>query len=81
MSVPEGYKGITVSEHKKPDTETEKRNLYVTGKFSTFTYWNYDKVPSDSDAITKALEWIDIAKAVSICNILLKLIFKKFTYK
>lgn len=65
MTVPEGYKGVTLSEHKKPDSETEDRSLHVTGAFSQFTYWNFDKIPSDSDALKRALDWIDIAKVVS----------------
>lgn len=51
-------------ENKKTDTEKE-RNLYCTGTFSQFTYWNYDRIPSKNDALAAALDWVDVAKAVS----------------
>lgn len=53
------------TETKKVDTETKERNLYCTGTFSQFTYWNYDRIPSKNDALAAALDWVDIAKAVS----------------
>lgn len=63
--MPKGYSGITFFEYKKPDTEDVERNIYSNGKFSEFTYWNYDKIPSKNDALAAALDWIDIAEAVS----------------
>ncbi|XP_012272325.1 ribonuclease H2 subunit C isoform X2 [Orussus abietinus] len=62
--VPEGYKGITFYERKKPECEGKERHLYCTGSFSQFTYWNYDKIPSKNDALAGALDWIDIAEAL-----------------
>lgn len=56
---------MTFVENKKADTEDKNRNLYCTENFSQFTYWNYDKVPSKNDALVAALDWIDIAEAVS----------------
>lgn len=64
IQIPNGYKGITFFEHKKPDAENMQRNLYSTGVFSEFTYWNYDKVPSKNDTLIAALDWIDIAEAL-----------------
>lgn len=52
-------------ENKKADAENKSRNLYCTGTFSRFTYWNYDRIPSKNDALAAALDWIDIAEAVS----------------
>lgn len=68
VSVPEGYKGLTFFEYKKPHNDDEERNIYSTGKFDKFTYWNYDKIPSANDSLISALNWIDIAEAVS-CNV------------
>lgn len=65
ITIPSGYKGITFLERKKPEVENVERNLYSTGTFSSFTYWNYDKLPSKNDALAAALDWIDIAEAVS----------------
>lgn len=65
MTVPAEYKGMTFMENKKTDAEGKNRNLYCTGTFSQFTYWNYDRIPSKNDALSAALDWIDIADAVS----------------
>ncbi|XP_029165484.1 ribonuclease H2 subunit C [Nylanderia fulva] len=64
VTVPAGYKGMTFMENKKADVENKSRNLYCTGTFSEFTYWNYDRIPSKNDALAAALDWIDIAKAL-----------------
>lgn len=56
---------MTFVENKKTDSESKNRNLYCTGTFSQFTYWNYDRIPSKNDAFSAALDWIDIADAVS----------------
>lgn len=53
------------TENKKADAENKERNLYCTGTFSKFTYWNYDRIPSKNDALAAALDWVDVAKAVS----------------
>lgn len=66
VTVPVGYKGMVFMEKKrKTDPEGKKRNLHCTGTFSQFTYWNYDRIPSENDAFSAALDWIDIADAVS----------------
>lgn len=64
ISVPKGYTGMTFFEYKKPETDEAERNIYATGSFTEFTYWNYDKIPSKNDAFISALDWIDIAEAV-----------------
>lgn len=72
VKVPEGYKGITFYEENKPEDPKIKRDLVSTGGFTNFTYWNYDKLPSKNDAIISALNWIDIAEAVSLFKIFLQ---------
>ncbi|GAB1865787.1 Ribonuclease H2 subunit C [Camponotus japonicus] len=62
--VPAGYKGIMFMENKKTDAENKIRNLYCTGTFSQFTYWNYDRIPSKNDSLVAALDWIDIAEVL-----------------
>ncbi|XP_033191794.1 ribonuclease H2 subunit C [Bombus vancouverensis nearcticus] len=64
ITLPSGYKGITFVEHKKPEVEHVERNLYFTGAFSHFTYWNYDKLPSKNDSLAAVMDWIDIAEAL-----------------
>lgn len=63
ITIPSGYKGLTFAENKK-DNESKKQNLYCTGNFSQFTYWNYDRIPSKNDAVAAALDWIDISEAL-----------------
>lgn len=64
VAVPAEYKGMIFMENKKADVENKERNLYCTGTFSQFTYWNYDRIPSKNDAFAAALDWVDIAKVL-----------------
>jgi Ribonuclease H2 non-catalytic subunit (Ylr154p-like) len=47
------------------DSDASERKLDVTHKFTELTYWNLDKIPSSDDKIIGAMQWIDIAHAVS----------------
>nr|CAH7712545.1 unnamed protein product [Callosobruchus chinensis] len=64
VPIPEGYVGLVLHESIKPSTDKEERKFRITNTFSNITFWNWDKVPSKNDSITKALEWIDIAEAL-----------------
>ncbi|XP_011630478.1 LOW QUALITY PROTEIN: ribonuclease H2 subunit C [Pogonomyrmex barbatus] len=64
ITVPAEYKGMMFMQNKKADIENKERNLYCTGIFSQFTYWNYDRIPSKNDALAAAFDWIDIAKVL-----------------
>ncbi|XP_036148819.1 uncharacterized protein LOC105833460 [Monomorium pharaonis] len=64
VTIPAEYRGIILMENKKINTETKERNLYCTGTFSKFTYWNYDRIPSKNDTLVAALDWVDIAKVL-----------------
>lgn len=65
LGLPEGYVGVVLHESVKPETEKCERKFYVTYKFSKIHYWNWDKAPSDNDSIVQALQWMDIAEAVT----------------
>ncbi|XP_017050003.1 uncharacterized protein LOC108094073 [Drosophila ficusphila] len=65
LKVPEGYRGLVLQETEKPISESYDRQLRLTGVFDEFTYWNYDKVPSNSDAYRQALLLVDVTKALS----------------
>lgn len=65
VSAPENYKGVILQETIKPLTEKQQRKFYVTKNFNQITFWNWDKKPSKNDTFQQALEWIDIAEAVS----------------
>lgn len=43
----------------------QDRVMKATHKFSQFTYWNLETPTSNNDAIVKAMQWINIASAVS----------------
>lgn len=66
MKNPEGYVGLVLHESVKPSTDKEDRKFYVVHNFDSMVYWNWDKTPSKNDAIDQALDWIDIAEAVSM---------------
>ncbi|XP_022231816.2 ribonuclease H2 subunit C [Drosophila obscura] len=65
IQVPEGYKGLVLQETEKPLNESADRQLRLTGVFDEFTYWNYDKVPSNGDPYRQALLMADVAQALS----------------
>lgn len=74
-NIPEVYEGLILHESNKTLSEDTDRNLHLKGAFNKITYWNWDKVPSKNDAFDQALDWIDIAEAVSNFNIPIKYIF------
>lgn len=63
---------MILHESVKP-VANEDRKFYMTHKFNSLTYWNWDKVPSKNDAIYQALDWIDIANAVSFIYLKIEL--------
>lgn len=65
MELPKDYVGVVLHENIRPVTDKEERRVYLIHKFNSFRYWNWDKVPSKNDVFLKALDWIDIAEAVS----------------
>lgn len=65
VKLPNNFQGIVLREEEKLQIESSERDLKFGGKFSEFTYWNYDKNPSENDAYRKALHWMKVAEAVS----------------
>lgn len=57
--------GVVLREQGSAVTEDQDRLLRVDQRFTSFTSWNLDKPPSADDKLNKAMQWIDIAKAVS----------------
>lgn len=53
IQLPENYKGLVLNKDSK-----------LEGKFQEFTYWNWDELPSDEDSVVKALQWINVSKAI-----------------
>lgn len=46
--------------------EGQDRNLTLTSRFDSFSYWNWNKIPSRSDPLISALDWLDVTQAVLI---------------
>lgn len=44
--------------------ENVSRRIHVIGQFKEFHYWNLDRETSEDDDVTKAMNWIDLAKVV-----------------
>lgn len=62
--MPESHRGIAFQEDQRPLDENAERTLKVAGIFNEFTYWNYDKQPSDNDKLKQAMLWNNLAEAV-----------------
>lgn len=62
--IPDGFKGIVVTEMKKPLTDIEERNLVVSKKFDKITYWNWDCFPVNNDSINQSMDWLTLSKMV-----------------
>lgn len=51
-------------ETKRPLSADEDRNFSFAGAFKQFTYWNYDKIPTKNDPLEKALDWMELSRAL-----------------
>ena len=40
----------------------DERTMRAVKKTSGFTYWNYDRNPTDEDPMAKAMQWVELAK-------------------
>jgi hypothetical protein len=70
---------VVLREQGSAVTEDQDRMLRVDQKFTSFTAWNLDKPPSGDDKLVKALQWIHVAKAVSVFLFLIVLWGKMLT--
>uniref|UniRef100_A0A1B0CN67 Putative ribonuclease h2 non-catalytic subunit n=1 Tax=Lutzomyia longipalpis TaxID=7200 RepID=A0A1B0CN67_LUTLO len=59
FALPDTHRGLVLTSSKS-DSSTMK----VSGQFEAFTYWNYDMNPSKNDALTQAMDWLDISEAL-----------------
>ncbi|XP_055625112.1 uncharacterized protein LOC129767886 [Toxorhynchites rutilus septentrionalis] len=64
FTLPEGHTAVIFQETQKPLSAEEDRNFSFAGAFQKFTYWNYDKIPSKSDPLVKALDWMQLSQAL-----------------
>lgn len=64
FKVPETHCGVIFQENNRPLDQNADRTFKARGIFNEFTYWNYDKKPSDNDKLKQCLAWNDFAKVV-----------------
>lgn len=60
--LPDNYIGSVV----KKSTDKKSGNDTITDikKLDEFTYWNWDQIPSKNDPIVKAIQWLEVSKAI-----------------
>ncbi|XP_073995054.1 ribonuclease H2 subunit C [Rhodnius prolixus] len=64
IKVPENYRGMIFRELENEGIEGQDRNLTLTSRFDSFSYWNWNKIPSRSDPLISALDWLDVTQAI-----------------
>lgn len=64
FNVPETYRGVVFQEDQRPLDENAERTFKAAAVFNEFTYWNYDKQPSENDKLKQALTWNNFAEAL-----------------
>jgi len=69
QEIPEGYNGYLLreEEHQRDAQEKDEhnnKNWNNVGKFSQFTYWMREDVPSQGDSIQRCLNWLPLAAAI-----------------
>ncbi|CRK89229.1 CLUMA_CG002988, isoform A [Clunio marinus] len=63
IDLPDNMQGLVLRENEKLQMNAE-RELKFGGKFDKFTYWNYDKNPSENDSYRKAMHWLKVSEAL-----------------
>lgn len=46
----------------------QDRTVMVTSVFDKMTYWNLETLPNPDDRIVMAMDWTELAEAVSLCS-------------
>ena len=58
--IQDGYTGIVVEGGKTGLLEDADKDMRVTRSFNQMIYWNYDRVPGNTDTLQEALQWIEV---------------------
>lgn len=66
LKLPDGFAGHVLD---KPGGNAAfgklgAKSATIAKHFDTFTYWNWDELPSKDDSVVKALGWLNVAKAI-----------------
>lgn len=65
VKLPVNFQGIVFRENEQLKIEEAERELKFGGKFDSFTYWNYDRNPTENDAYKKLTHYLQTSEAVS----------------
>nr|CAG4636654.1 EOG090X0IC1 [Eubosmina coregoni] len=61
--VTDSFTGLTVIS-KMPLTDMEKKCVLVNNTFKEFTYWNWDYIPTETDPMQQAIDWLSLAEVI-----------------
>nr|XP_018912765.1 PREDICTED: uncharacterized protein LOC109041060 [Bemisia tabaci] len=64
INLPDSHCGVVFLETLKPKSLKAERKFHAIRNFRSFTYWNWDKLPSKNDPLMSALDWLDISEAI-----------------
>ena len=62
--LPDGCKGLIVSQARPPEGKQITNYAKVTGEMDSITRWSHDDHPTDADQLPRALKWFPIAAAL-----------------
>ncbi|XP_062855978.1 ribonuclease H2 subunit C [Trichomycterus rosablanca] len=64
VQLPQGYKGLVLTEVQRPLSDQEDRVVKVSSVFDQFTYWNLEILPTSDDKIVMAMAWSKLAEVI-----------------
>eukprot|EP00040_Diaphanoeca_grandis_P009943 m.50955 g.50955 ORF g.50955 m.50955 type:complete len:183 (-) comp21367_c1_seq1:59-607(-) len=65
VSIPQGFTGVVLTEDRTRRSNGNSATCWVpASKFSKFTLWNLEEIPTDNDPIAQALKWCELSKAL-----------------
>ncbi|XP_067633434.1 uncharacterized protein [Eurosta solidaginis] len=62
LKVPLTHTGYVLQETGEALNSEGSRNLYVSGSFDRFHYWNYDKIPTRADPYKQAIQLLNLSE-------------------
>lgn len=65
LRCPQGYTGLVLKEINKTGSDQEDRTVRVSSVFDKLTYWNLETPPNSDDTVVMAMDWPELAEAVS----------------
>ncbi|XP_030388452.1 uncharacterized protein LOC115634711 [Scaptodrosophila lebanonensis] len=66
IGVPDGFKAAVLQETRQSMRGLTARQLRLTGTFDKLMFWNYDRLPSNSDCYRQAMKMIKVSDALTV---------------